>query len=178
MNNETTNDLAALPTATCATYTAATLPGTYDDAIVPSGGAAANYEFAYVPGDLIVTGDPIPVKPGDNFTEIDVAGGLKPVEVVTDGESGQKFVVRFRRAQTGVVYELVASTRLDIDEDQWKGVATGADADDNAVVVATETTSAVGDLVEFKVDMSAAYPVRFFKIRTHFPVANSGNEEP
>ena len=85
---------------------------------------------------------------------------------------------RFRRAQTGVVYELVASTRLDIDEDQWKGVATGADADDNAVVVATETTSAVGDLVEFKVDMSAAYPVRFFKIRTHFPVANSGNEEP
>jgi len=178
VNGESTNVLAALPTATNATYTAATLPGTYEDAIVVSGGAAANYEFAYVPGDLIVTGDPIPVKPGDNFTEIDVAGGLKPVEVVTDGESGQKFVVRFRRAQTGVVYELVASTRLDIDEDQWKGVATGADADDNAVVVATETTSAVGDLVEFKVDMSAAYPVRFFKIRTHFPGANSGNEEP
>jgi len=172
VNGETTNVLAALPTATCAAYTAATLPGTYE--IVAAGGEAANYEFAtYVPGVLTVTGEPLPVKPGDRFTQEDIANGVKPVEVVTGGEGGQKFVVRFRRAQTGVVYELVASTALDITEAQWKGVADAG----NAVVVDTDdATKDVDELVTLEVEMSAAYPVRFFKIRTHFPTA--GNEGP
>ena len=114
-------------------------------------------------------------KPGDLFTQEDIANGVKPVEVMTGGEGGQKFVVRFRRAQTGVVYELVASTKLDITEAQWKGVADAG----NAVVVDTDdTTKDVDDLVTLEVEMSAAYPVRFFKIRTHFPTAGAGNEGP
>ena len=176
VNGETTNvlALAALPTATCAAYTAATLPGTYE--IVAAGGEAANYEFAtYVPGVLTVTGEPLPVKPGDRFTQEDIANGVKPVEVVTGGEGGQKFVVRFRRAQTGVVYELVASTALDLTEAQWKGVADAG----NAVVVDTDdATKDVDEPVKLEVEMSAAYPVRFFKIRTRFPTAGAGNEGP
>ena len=51
-NNETTTALTTQPTATC-DATPASAPGTYD--IVPSGGEAENYEFAYVNGTLTVT---------------------------------------------------------------------------------------------------------------------------
>ena len=51
-NNETATALTTQPTATC-DATPASAPGTYD--IVPSGGEAENYEFAYVNGILTVT---------------------------------------------------------------------------------------------------------------------------
>ncbi|MBQ9726892.1 MAG: hypothetical protein IJV65_05225, partial [Kiritimatiellae bacterium] len=165
VNNETTNDLVSVPVAACATYTDRTLPGEY--AIVASGGEAANYVITYADGVLAVAATAQPVKPGDLFTAADIAAGVKPVEVTDDG----KFVVRFRRAQTGVTYELVAATSLETTEAQWKGVAESG----NAVVLATDTTTTeVGDLVEFEVETPAAYPVRFFKIRASFKT----NEQP